>query len=191
MKPKIKFLLLALLFVAPLVAAWLVFFVYPEWQPQGRLNYGTLISPARPLPDLTLVTMNNTPFTTLKGKWTLVYLGADACDETCTQRLLLTRQVRLALNQNRDRVQRVYLAPTATALAAVHPQLMAEHPDLLFAADAGAAGVRATDFFQPTDPNAVYLLDPLGNWLMVYPGEIQAKGLHRDLKKLLRFSQVG
>jgi len=101
---------------------------------------------------------------------------------------VLTRQVRLAQNQNRARVQRIYLAPTPAALAEARAMLAAEHPDLVFFVRTGAAAV---EFFQPTDPQALYLLDPLGNWLMVYAGPIEAKGLHRDLKKLLRVSQVG
>jgi len=53
------------------------------------------------------------------------------------------------------------------------------------------SGNAASDFFEATDPHALYLLDPLGNWLMVYAGDVAARGLHRDLKKLLRVSQVG
>lgn len=187
MNPKLKFLLLAAIFIAPLAAAWVLFFVEPDWQPEGHTNYGTLVSPARPLPPLSLHdgTGAATGFPT--GKWTLVYLGGAACDAACEQRVLLSRQVRLALNQNRERVRRVYLAPDATALAAARALLGDAHPDLVFlAADAAVA-----QFFQPSDPHALYLLDPLGNWLMSYTGEVQPKGLHKDIKKLLRFSQVG
>lgn len=188
MKARIKFLLLAALFIAPLAAAWVLFFVEPDWQPEGHTNYGTLVSPARPLPALALYDAAGAAVEFPAGKWTWLYLGGPACDAACEERLLLSRQVRLALNHNRERVRRVYLAPDRAALAAARAQLSTAHPDLvLLAVDAAAAA----QFFTPGEPHALYLLDPLGNWLMSYTGEVQAKGLHKDIKKLMRFSQLG
>ena len=183
-----KLLLIAVLFFAPVIGAITIFFYAPEWF-SGRVNYGTLVSPARAVPQLGLIDAAGAPApTALLGKWSLVYLAGAACDEPCAARLLLTRQVRLALNQNRLRVQRVYLAPDAGAAATAKAQLAVEHPDLVVLVGAGPT---AKDFFQPTDQHALYLLDPLGNWLMVYTGTVEHKGLHRDLKKLLRVSKVG
>src|SRR5690349_9840632 len=118
MKPRLKFAIIALLFAAPLVAAWLVYSVFPRWQPEGRLNYGALIDPARPLPPLNLVDASGTHATdTLRRKWTLLHFGGPSCDADCGERLVQTRQVRKALNQDSERVQRVYLAPSAAGLA--------------------------------------------------------------------------
>ena len=47
---RLQFLLLAALFVAPLLSATLIYFFFPEWVPTQRSNYGELVSPARPLP---------------------------------------------------------------------------------------------------------------------------------------------
>lgn len=191
--PKIKFLLLAVLFAAPLAGAALLYFVFPHLIPGGRLNYGTLVEPARPLPELRLQDAAGLAVTdsALRGKWSLVYLAGASCEESCHERLLLTRQVRLALNEKRVRVRRIYLAPSAAAASAAQALLAPEHPDLLFLADASPPGGSAADFFRPADPADLFLLDPLGNWLMVYTGDVQARGLHKDLKKLLRFSQIG
>ena len=188
MKAKLKFLLLALLFAAPLAAAWLLFFVRPDWQPGGHTNYGSLVSPARPLPDLMLADASGLAAAFPTGKWTLVYLGRSSCDAPCVERLLLGRQVRTALNQNRDRVQRVYLAPDAAALASARTQLASDHPDLLYFSANGPAAAR---FFEADDPRALYLLDPQAHWLMSYSGVVEFKALLADIKKLLRFSQVG
>lgn len=188
MKPKLKFLALAALFAAPLLAAWLFFFVHPEWQPDSHTNYGTLVSPARPLPDVAYSDGTGATVGLPTGKWTLVYLAGRDCDASCDQRVLLARQVRLSLNQNRERLLRLYLAPDAAALASARSKLAAAHPDQLFLSAPGAALAR---FFAPADPQALYLVDPLGNWLMTYGGEIEPRGLLKDLKKLLRFSQVG
>lgn len=186
---RLKLLLIAAVFFAPVIGAIALFFYFPEHIPAGRVNYGTLVSPARPLPALALADPAGAPAANpLLGKWTLVYLGHEQCEAACQARLLLTRQVRLALNQNRGRLQRLYLAPGVAAAAAARDQLAAEHPDLLVLAETEP---RAAAFFQPPDPDALYLVDPLGNWLMVYAGVVEHKGLHRDLKKLLRVSRVG
>jgi hypothetical protein len=192
-RSRLQLLAVAVLFFAPVVGAIALFFYFPEFIPSGRVNYGTLISPARPLPPLELSDADGGPAPqALLGKWSLVYLGGAACGEACEARLVLTRQVRLALNQNRGRVQRVYLAPSAAAAAAARAALGTAHPDLVVVAEPAS---RAREFFGAaapgTDADALYLLDPLGNWLMVYAGAVEAKGLHRDLKKLLRVSQVG
>ena len=186
---RLKLLLLAALFFAPVIGAFVLYFYLPEYIPQGRVNYGTLLSPARPLPELALADAAGAPApAALRGKWSLIYLGGADCAEACQARLVLARQVRLALNQNRGRVQRVYLAPSAAAAAQAQAALAAEHPDLVVLAETEP---RAAAFFAPTDPDALYLVDPLGNWLMVYAGVVEHKGLHRDLKKLLRVSRVG
>ena len=186
---RLKLLLLAALFFAPVIGAIALFFHFPEYIPAGRVNYGTLVSPARAVPALALADPAGAPAANpLTGKWTLVYLGGEQCAQACRERQVLTRQVRLALNQNRGRVQRLYLAPSVAAAAAARDQLAADHPDLLVLAETEP---RAAAFFQPPDADALYLVDPLGNWLMVYAGVVEHKGLHRDVKKLLRISQVG
>lgn len=184
-----KLILIAVMFLAPVVAAVTIYFYVPSLIPQGRVNYGTLISPARALPVMTLLDASGAPAPkALQGKWSLLYLGGASCAQDCQARLLLVRQVRLALAQDRLRVQRVYLASTPERLSAAQALLAPGHRDLVFLSEAAGA---AAAFFQPTDPNAIYLLDPLGNWLMVYTGAVEAKGLLKDLKKLLRYSQVG
>ena len=40
----------------------------------------------------------------------MLYVGDGACDERCRKALYLTRQSRIALNKDMDRVQRVFLA---------------------------------------------------------------------------------
>lgn len=188
-----QFLLLAALFAAPLIAAFLLYFVWPELQPKGRTNYGELVAPARPVPALRLNGADGKPAgaDTLEGKWSFVYLGGAQCDQSCQDKLFQIRQIRILLNQDRDRVQRVYLAPDAVALQAAREVLSPIHTDLLYVAEAGPAGQRASDFFLPREKDAVYLLDPLGNWLMVYPASAEYKGILKDVKRLLKLSHIG
>lgn len=186
MSPRVKLLLLVALFAAPIVAAYLAYFVYPSWRPEGRVNYGELVEPPRPTAELRLAGADGAAAPLPKGRWSLVYLGASACDAACVERLLLTRQVRRALGRHAEGLQRVYLAPDAEALKRAHADLSAEHPDLLFFAAPGAAA-----FFGPRGPHDLYLLDAEGRWMMRYGDPLTAKGLHKDLKKLLKLFQSG
>lgn len=177
------FIALAVLFAAPLVAAYLFYFM-PQWRPEHTTNYGQLVSPSRPLPEA-LLAQNPA----LKGKWSYVYLGAGTCGTACEQKLYQIRQTRILLNEKRVRVQRIYAAPDAAALTATKTQLEPLHPDLLYLDDSSGA---LRSFLAPAaDAQALYLFDPLGNWLMVYPGDAEYQGILKDIKKLLRHSQIG
>jgi hypothetical protein len=191
-----QFLLLLAIFAMPVLAAYAVYFLFPGLRPTGTTNYGQLVQPARPLPQLHLADAEGKPADAglFKGRWSMVYLAPADCGEACRQRVYHGRQIRTALDRDARRVQRVYLAPDAAALAPAKAALSTEHPDLVFVADTGAAGARAADFFQPAPADALLMVDPLGNWFMVYPPKADAvadfKGILKDLKKLLRQSQV-
>jgi hypothetical protein len=192
-----QFLLLLAIFAMPVLAAYVVYFLLPGLRPSGTTNYGQLVQPtARPLPALSLADADGKPepANLFKGKWSMVYLAPADCAETCKGRVYHSRQIRTALDRDARRLQRVYIAPDAAALAAAKALLGVEHPDLVLAADNGAPGSRAADFFQPAPADSLLMVDPLGNWFMVYAPKPDAvadfKGILKDLKKLLKQSQV-
>lgn len=114
-------LLIGLLFLGPFLAAYAWYFYYPQWRVVGRTNYGQLIEPARPLAEFSGETMAGVAVNAqvFKGHWTLLYVGTESCADACMHSLYLTRQVRTRLARDRDRVQRVYIAPDAQALSAL------------------------------------------------------------------------
>lgn len=188
-----QFLILLAIFVLPLIAAYLVFFVFPGLRPTHTTNYGQLVQPARPLPALDLRDADGkaAEASLFKGKWSMVYIAPADCGDSCRKAVYLSRQVRTALDRDARRLQRVYIAPDAAALSAARSRFAVEHPDLILLADNGAA---AAGFFQPAVPDALCLVDPLGNWFMLYPPradqDADFKGILKDLKKLLNQSQV-
>ena len=193
---------LAALFLLPL---GLAFFAYygSGWRPAGRVNHGVLISPARPLPPVTLprvslqlatgapeplgaAATHGTPF---RGHWSLVYVGNGACDSACRQALYVMRQTRLALNHDMTRVQRLFLesgdCSACERLARADPGL-----DVLDAGGAaGAALLR--EFPAPGREHSLFVVDPLGNLMMSYDVRGDPHGLLEDLKKLLKLSHIG
>jgi hypothetical protein len=162
------------------------------------VNRGDLIDPARPLPELSLPAAardadHQTKADFLKGKWTLLYYGAGDCSARCRTDLYNTRQIRIALNRDMDRVQRVFLAEGECC---DWPFLEKEHPDLLTVRATPEAAplvtlLPAVDGILPLQADRVYLIDPLGNLMMSYAPNARPKGMLEDLKRLLGLSHVG
>ena len=124
----------ALMFFAPPAVSFYLYYG-KFWHPGGRVNAGELIDPARPLPALALplaspatggATQTNPQF--LKGKWTFLYLQHGRCDDECGKHLYDTRQVRLALDREMNRVQRVFIGDSDCCDL---KELLAAHPDLI------------------------------------------------------------
>ncbi len=181
---RIAFAILALC-AAPTVAAWLAYFV---WPPQSRLNYGELIE-ARAISDPELRTLDGSPFrlSQLRGRWVLLQIDSGACAESCGKKLLFMRQARLAQGKDAERIERMWLladaAPPDAALLRDHDGLrVARAPGGPFLAEFPAAR-------SPSDH--IYLLDPLGNLMLRFPGDPDAQRMVKDLARLLRASRVG
>jgi len=204
---------LALMFFAPL---GLSFYLYygKSWRPGGRVNAGELIAPPRPLPSLALPLAGTSTSTStsantgtgtganisstsetnpqfLKGKWTLLYVQHGRCDDECRRHLYDTRQVRLALDRDMNRVQRVFIGEGDCC---DFDELKAAHPDLIV--------IRASAADEPllallpnreaaVNAHRVYLIDPLGNAMMFYAPGVKSKGMLDDMKRLLRLSSIG
>jgi hypothetical protein len=180
-----KLLGLALVCVAPVVASYLTYYVI---RPEGRRNYGELIDPQRPLPSITVVNAAGLtlPLAALKDQWLLISVADSACAESCQEHLLLQRQLRETLGREKDRLDWVWLRTGETPLteplrqATAAAQVLQIDAQALAAWLAPAAGQKIEDH--------LYVVDPLGNWMMRFPANIDPKQAKRDLDRLLRAS---
>lgn len=183
-----KMLAVLLVCAAPVIASYFTFYVV---RPDGRRNFGELIEPQRPLPDVTASTLDGSPVNlrTLKGQWLLVSVAPASCDAHCAQRLYLQRQLREGLGKDKSRLDWVWLVSDGAPVAdALRPALK----------EATVLRVPQADLAQWLQPQAglvlaehLYLVDPLGNWMMRFPPQIDTQGavkLRRDLDRLLRAS---
>ena len=183
-----KMLLVLLICASPVVASYFMYYVV---RPEGRRNFGTLVEPQRPLPELIGTTLDakNINLRALKGQWLLVSVASGACDAACAQHLYLQRQLREGLGKEKDRMDWVWLVnDTAPVADTLHPALQ-EATVIRVAPDALA------QWLEPQAGHAVsehlYLVDPLGNWMMRFPPNLQAAGapqVKRDLERLMRAS---
>ena len=181
--------ILITVFFAPLLVAFILYYGLEGWRPSGQTNHGDLIDPPRTLPAVQLNSRSDAALAPefLRGKWSLVYIGAGTCDERCRTALTLMRQTRLALNDDLPRVQRVFLA---TEPCCDQAWLESEQAGLIVIEPQAAARALIEQF-----PNAnegrIYIVDPLANLMMSYGPDAPPKGLLEDLKKLLKLSHIG
>ena len=185
-----NFLLLASLFFVPFVAAiWLYY--ASAWRP-SLAAHGELIDPPRPLPAIALALPDGgtASLDVLRGSWSLVYLAEKSCAEACTKALAELARVRLALDQDATRVQRVLLhAGDCCAPGFPGP----DDQDLLVLGATGTEGKAYLALFPraPYDTPSIYVVDPLGNLMMRHSAAASAEGLLKDLERLLRLSSIG
>lgn len=180
-----KFLLLLGVFVVPVMAAWIAYF---GWRPAAHSNYGTLLE-VTPLAHTAGASVDGQPYdlAALRGKWVMVHVGGGACDAICRQQLYLMRQTRIAQGKAQSRIERLWVVADAGQPDA---RLLAEHPGLHVWRPAG------TDFvaqFPAGDARAlhIYLVDPLGNLMLRFPADPEPRRMMKDLKLLLKASQIG
>jgi hypothetical protein len=188
---RIQFILLAVLFLGPLAAAWIMYFDPGGWRPSGGANHGILVEPPVPLPDVQIAEEGpDGSDGDLRGRWTMLYLDGGQCSDRCRMALDISARTRLALGRRMPRVQRVYIAEGPEAA----PELPDSQADLMVAS---ASTHDLTDLLAalpedlPRDGSEILLVDPLGNLMMRFPLDIEPKGMLEDIKKLLRLSRIG
>lgn len=180
-----KMLLLLLVSAAPVVASYVTYYVI---RPEGRRNYGELIQPQRPLPGFTGINAQGqaVPLTTLKDQWLLISVADSACNETCQQHLYLQRQLRETLGKEKDRLDWVWLRTGGADLG--EPLRQATAAAQVLQVDAQ----QLAEWLQPAPgqrlEDHLYLVDPLGNWMMRFPAPLDPKRAKSDLDRLLRAS---
>jgi hypothetical protein len=181
-----------MVFALPLLLANWVYHNPDVWTPTYFTNHGELMDPPRPIETLSLVTAEGDRLTVehLRHRWTLMYVGDGHCDLYCQAALFKTRQARLALGNDIDRVQRLYLLTEAEAAREVLP-LREEHPGLKFGTGDQSALSPLLQLLGADAEDHVYLVDPHGNVVLRYSTEATSRGMFIDMKKLLKNSRIG
>ncbi|WP_090691819.1 hypothetical protein [Nitrosomonas sp. Nm34] len=184
-KNRIKFLLLMLAMLSPVIASY--FFHVLEIRPEGTVNYGELLE-IKPLKGQALNIENNTIFRprNMHGKWSLVTIDSGQCSEYCQKKLYQMRQVRLVQNTEKDRVERIWLIDDhnvpdqdikneyegTVLLSAKDSDLLNEFPAVL------------------SQHDHIYVVDPMGNLMMRFPKDADPTKISKDIKHLLKLSHL-
>ena len=175
------------IFLIPIASAW-----YLRLNPIDgpTSNRGVLVDPPVQFnaTNLTVRHAFNPPKTFLRDEWTIVMLTDGACGSACEQALHASKQARIAVNKDFDRVRRLLLTSQRQTPSVVETHIQ-EHPDLAV----GSAGGEWRQQFEASaagQVTAAYLVDPRGFQFMRYPAPLVSADLLKDLKRLLKISKV-
>jgi cytochrome oxidase Cu insertion factor (SCO1/SenC/PrrC family) len=204
-----------LIFSACLLPILASYFLYYIFRPSSFTNYGLLITPPKTVPDnfwsLSHITSEKgqkelTLQSSIKGKWILVSYLPDQCADTCQKTFFYLNQLKIAMGENTDRV-----AVLALNLKLIEDNkegtLEEKYPVVLTTSPSSTARMTFETFFEsqsltlnsqntnPQEPiqplQRIWLIDPLGNWMMFYPNNSDPNKIKKDLNKLLKSSRIG
>lgn len=183
-----KMLVVMLVCAAPVLASYFMYYVV---RPEGRRNHGELVEPQRPIPSIAARGLDGkaVALPSLQGQWLLVSVAGGACDARCEKHLYLQRQLREGLGKEKERLDWVWLVPDD---APVRPELL---PALQQATVLRVDGAQLAQWLAPAPGRQLsehlYVVDPMGNWMMRFPpGEDAASAakVRKDLERLMRAS---
>jgi hypothetical protein len=183
-----KMLLVMLVCAAPVIASYFTYYVV---RPEGRRNYGELVDPQRPLPSAMATDLAGKPVSlpTLQGQWLLVSVASGACDAACERHLYLQRQMREGLGREKERLDWVWLIPDNV------PVRDSLQPALQQATVLRVPAARLAEWLAPAAgeqlADHLYVVDPMGHWMMRFPpgqDAAHAAKVRKDLERLLRAS---
>lgn len=186
---RVTMLLVMLACLAPVVVSYLMFYVI---RPSDRNNYAELIQPTRGLPAaLPLLTLDGKTVAadSLHGQWLMVVVSGGECDSRCENLLFAQRQLREMLGREKDRVDRVWLITDDAPVRAPVMQALSQ-------------GTAVTILRVPADAlkqwllpavghdlgEHLFLVDPMGEWMMRTPVPLDPQKFRKDLDRLLRAS---
>lgn len=190
---RVKMLLVLLVCASPVIASYLTYYVI---RPEGRSHYGELILPVRELPAaLPLSTLEGAavPPASLRRQWLLVVVAPARCDAACEARLLMQRQLREMLGRERDRLDKLVLVPDdGGAPAQLQPKLQQALATAPAATVLRVPRAALQAWLAPAVGHALedhlYIVDPMGQWMMRMPANAEPQRVMRDLSRLLRAS---
>lgn len=175
---RLSLIAILLVSVVPLILAILMYFM--QWGvPSNRTNNGLLISPPAQWQDLNAQLMSEANYDDSNANWTLLVQLNGACDEACNTNLYTLRQVHLALGKEAHRVKRSLIVSSQNGMEPI----ITEYPNMQL--------VQVSNPEILSQGDGIYVVDPLGNIMMFYAFEQIGKPMLKDIKKLLRTSNIG
>jgi len=188
------FITALLIFLTPIIVITVsTVWYYSGYGPEEKVNYGRLLSDPIDVGILELeLDYQNLNVDSMERKWMLVHFINDACLESCADLIYVARQVNVLLARQQTRVKRYIAAPIE-----VKPKLenfFTTYQDLNFIEVKDESTTIQEFKKNGIDPFAqpnMFVIDPIGNIILHYSGEVDGKKLLADLKKLLGASKIG
>ena len=188
--PRVALLIIAAMFVLPLVAAWLMYSGVIDYRPGTTRNLGELVTPPRPIDWGEAVAQEDAD--DLLSHWTVLHVLESACGPECIETVTALRQVHRAAGRYQARIRLALLLPEQADADLVN-RLHAVYGEFRLLEDpSGSLRQAAAGIASPaTGPaGSSYLVDPLGNIMMHYAAGYDPNDLKKDLKRLLTWSKL-
>lgn len=186
---RVQMIMVFAVFAAPLLAAYF-------YKPTIFNNYGDLYVPARPVENLEMQGPEGlVEFDSFRRKWVFLVTANGQCDKECEDNILKIRQLRFMQNNNMTRIRTVFMhsqLPTEVAndLAKKYSPIESYAVDK----DAYEEWTKILDIEDvpiEAKQNRFYIVDPAGNLMMSYPATADPSSIKKDIKRLLKTSQIG
>lgn len=175
------------LFVVPMVLAFVMVKYRVMWW--GRVNHGLLLPTPVTLDVVSIRDQMGHPLA-WGEQWSMMVVTNQTCGAVCQKNLYTIHQVQIALNKNRNKVRRLLLFVQPHALV-LHPRLTLSHryPKLLMLRVSRSVWQHELLFKMPKklafQSANLYLIDPRGQIVLVYKGEVDGEALLHDIKRIL------
>lgn len=176
-KSRRMLLLLLCIFLAPVLGSWLLY-VNMDKLHLGTTQKGQFVQPPRLLDGAAL----KLPADWFAHHMTLVYAGGPGCDDTCRRALQVMQSTRLALGEQSDQVQLLYLSSGVPASGVIQGMSGLTARDV--SSDLLRAGFDGAD-----SSKYIYLADRHGYVVLRYPLDQDPKFILIDLRHLLGVSE--
>ncbi|MEY4420792.1 MAG: cytochrome oxidase assembly protein Sco1/SenC family, partial [Pseudomonadota bacterium] len=141
------------------------------------------------LPDIAVTNLENqtSNLQDLRGQWLLVTVGGGACNLDCENLLYVQRQLHKSLGKEQAKLDRVWLVNDA---APVDEKLIqALNGATVLRSNADSLGQWLSPASNRALSDHLYLIDPMGRWMMRFPPHPDASSaakIKRDVERLIR-----
>ena len=202
--PRFTLLIIASLFVLPLILAWLMYSGSLNIQPGSGKNLGTLVEPPLAIDWKLFVPAHSADGSRLPvhelannllEHWVILYPVPADCNESCRQQVTSLRQIHLAAGRHQPRI-RLALVLEESRNEEVSESLVAIYEKFSLITDPSDSVLSVLQEIHeqlensPNTGPGTYLIDPLGNIMMYYTADTDPNDIRLDLKLLLTGSKL-
>lgn len=177
-KGRLQLILVLLVAIGPMILATSMY-KFKFWVPDNRSFHGELIGNGQTRVDLGVQADEK--------RWQLLVSAPGACADDCRKLVYLARQIQIGLGRDASRASHA-LASAQPLNADYDGQLNREYPQLqrypleLSRYQKAAPGIQ--------EPQ-LWIVDPHGNLVLRYGADVNGKDLLKDLRQLLKLSNIG
>jgi hypothetical protein len=175
------------LFMGPVFLVMLMRSSWWDYQPAGMKNNGFLVQPPVPI-----VLETGSP---ADRKWRILFVLESPCETACLEEVTALRQIHRAAGRHAENLEIVLISQSEPSqdlrsqLESIYPafRVLGQADDMAFATlESINQGMpeRSGDFARVH----TYVADPNSNVILAYRADADPNDLHKDLKRLLKWS---